>query len=187
MVVEPKAAHPQPSDEELILKLQRGDAHALGPLYQRYRGVVNAVVQRQAGLLGQAEAEDVCHDVFLTLMEIASRYRAGTSVRAWLCGIAAQKARRVRQRRWIRDGLLGRFMRPRQVPWTAAQPAEQRVEVEKLLQQLPAGLRDVVVLSLVEQLDTEDIAAALDISVNTVWTRLHRARERIRDLMEEPA
>jgi RNA polymerase sigma-70 factor (ECF subfamily) len=175
------------TDEELILRLQRGDAHALGPLYQRYRGVVNAVVQRQAGLLGKAEAEDVCHEVFLTLMEIASRYRPGTSVRAWLCGIAAQKARRVRQRRWIREGLLGKFLRPTPPAWSEAQPVEQRVEVEKLLERLPAGLRDVVVLSLVEQLDAEDVAAALDISINTVWTRLHRARERIRDLMAEPA
>jgi RNA polymerase sigma-70 factor, ECF subfamily len=187
LVVTDNQAIAQPTDAELILRLQSGDAQALGPLYQRYRGVVNAVVQRQAGELGRAEAEDVCHDVFLTLMKIAPRHRAGADARAWLCGIATRKAWRLRRSRWLRDGLLARFMRPKEPAWSPSPPAEQRVEVQSLLDRLPQGLKDVVVLSLVEQLAAEDVAAALSINVKTVWTRLHRARERIRQMMTTEA
>jgi RNA polymerase sigma-70 factor (ECF subfamily) len=183
VVIAPALA--EASDDELISKLQSGDASALGPLYQRYRGVVNAVIQRQIGTLSHSEAEDLSHEVFLTLMEIARRYRQGGSARAWLCGIATQKAKRMRHRRWVREKLLAKIIGPRRSNEIPAQLAEQRVQVHQILDRLPSGLRDVVILSLVEQLSPEDVAAALDIRVSTVWTRLHRARERVREMMNE--
>jgi RNA polymerase sigma factor (sigma-70 family) len=169
----------EPSDDELMKRLQEGDAQALAPLYRRYRGIVNAVIQRQAGISG--DAEDLCHDVFLTLKDVAHRYQPGTTLQGWLCGIAIRKARRAGESNWLHRGLLARFFR---AP-PAVQAVELRGDVERILALLPAGMREVVVLSLVEQLRAEDVAAALDISVNTVWTRLHRARARIKEILAE--
>jgi RNA polymerase sigma factor (sigma-70 family) len=173
------------SDSELMKRLQMGDTQALGILYERYRGVVNAVVHRQASGLGEADSEDVCHEVFLTLMDIADRYRPGETLRGWLCGIAVRKARRMREGRWLRQGLLGRFFPSKQSQSVSPGLGDERVDFERILAQLSAPLREVVVLSLVEQLSAEEVASALNISVNTVWTRLHRARERIRALSRE--
>ena len=163
-------------------RLQAGDAQALDPLYRRYRGVVNAIIHRQSRD-GSIDAEDVCHEVFLTLRQLAPRYRAGTTLKGWLCGIAIRKARRVNETRWLRTGLLARFF------WSepVSERSENLSDIERVLSQLPEPMREVVVLTQLEQLSAEDVAEALNINVKTVWTRLHRARERIRDLVEAPA
>jgi RNA polymerase sigma-70 factor (ECF subfamily) len=143
--------------------------------------VVNAVVRRRTPGLEEGEAEDICQEVFLTLREISHRYRRGDTLKGWLCGIALRKARRASEGRQSRQGLLARLFRPSggsEVP-----AAEVRGDIERVLAMLPEPQRDVVVLSLIQQLDTEDVAKALGISVNTVWTRLHRARARIREIM----
>lgn len=175
----------EPSDDALMEQLKAGDARALGPIYERYRGIVNAVIQRQAGRMNAADAEDLCHEVFLTLQQVAHRYRSGNTLRGWLCGIAVRKARRHGEGRWLHQRLLAHLARPKQSVWTTTNPVDQRLDVDRVLARLSPPLREIVVLCLIEQLDTSDVAAALDISVNTVWTRLHRARERIRELMEE--
>jgi RNA polymerase sigma-70 factor (ECF subfamily) len=182
----PAGSREEPSDEELMKMLQGGDIRALAPLYERYRGVVNGVVRAQARHLNDSDAEDICHEVFLTLSEIAHRYRPGNPLRAWVCGIAMRKARRLGDGRSLRQRLLGRFFAPN----VAAQAprAEERHDVQRLIDQLSPPLREVVILSLVEQLSAEEVATALGIQVNTVWTRLHRAREQLRKLQggEEP-
>ena len=159
-------------------RLRQGDTSSLGPLYLRYRGVVNAVVRRRTPGLEDGESEDICHDVFLTLRDLAHRYRPGGTLKGWLCGIALRKARRASEGRTSRRGLLARLFGPE-----AIAPVEYRGDVDRVLALLPEPQREVVVLSLIEQLDTEDVASALGISVNTVWTRLHRARHRLKELM----
>ncbi len=85
----------EPADAELMERLKMGDVQALGPLYARYRGVVNAVIQRRSGRSHGPETEDLCQEVFLTLMTVADRYRPGNTLKGWLCGIALRKARRL--------------------------------------------------------------------------------------------
>jgi RNA polymerase sigma-70 factor (ECF subfamily) len=156
-------------------------------LYERYRGLVSAVVRGEGSGFGESDAEDLCHEVFLSLLSLAPKYRPGNSLRGWLCGIALKKRRRIRDRGWRQSGLLARFLRPSPPPPTGDLVADQRIDVQRLLDRLSPPLREVVVLSLIEQMTAEDVGAALGIRVNTVWTRLHRARERIRALMEEDA
>jgi RNA polymerase sigma-70 factor (ECF subfamily) len=173
----------RPSDDALMARLKMGDTSALSPLYRRHRGVVNAVVRRQVPGLHDADAEDICHDVFAELVRLAPGYRPGGSLKAWLCGIALRKAWRRSRGQWLRQKLL--FTSAPRVPAvTGAGRSEAAIEVDALLDKLPPQLREVVVLCLVEQLDTEEVAAALKLSASGVWTRLHRARERLRELEE---
>lgn len=171
------------SDDELMLRLQQGDSSALAPLYRRHRGVVNAVVRRQVVGLSSSDAEDLAHETFLELVKIAPRYRPGSSLKGWLCGIALKKAWRRTRGDWLRRQLLARFSREETSEDTAARVDTANL-VNRRLSQLPPSMREVVVLCLVEGLDTSDAAAALGITVNTVWTRLHRAREKLRELEE---
>lgn len=168
-----------------MARLQRGDTAALAPLYRRHRGVVSAVIRRQVTGLSASDAEDLSHETFLELVKIAKRYRPGTSLKGWLCGIALKKAWRRSRGEWVRQQLLGRFGRD---DGRASEDVGNRVDAAQLvnrrLAQLPPTMREVVVLCLVEGLDTSDAAVALGISVNTVWTRLHRAREKLRELEE---
>jgi RNA polymerase sigma-70 factor (ECF subfamily) len=174
-------------DDALMLRLQQGDTTALAPLYTRHRGVVNAVVRRQVTAISESDAEDLCHEVFLDLVKLAPKYRHGSSLRGWLCGIALRKAWRRSRGEWVRRSLLGRFgaRDGDELSESSGARVEASQQVKRLLAHLPPAMREVVVLCLVEQLDTEEVAAALGVSVNTVWTRLHRARERLKELEEE--
>jgi RNA polymerase sigma-70 factor (ECF subfamily) len=168
-------------------RLKMGDVQAVDPLYRRYRGVVCGVLHGQAGALSAAEIEDLCHDVFLTLVAIAKRFRSGDTLKGWLCGIAIRKARRLREGGWLRQALLGRFGFAPSVG-VSSDAVEHKLDTERMLALLPANLREVVVLSLVEQLSSEDIARALGLKTTTVRTRLFRARELLRKhTPKEPA
>jgi RNA polymerase sigma-70 factor (ECF subfamily) len=175
-----------PSDEELMARLKMGDTDALAGLYTRHRGVVNAVVRRQVPGLAGADAEDLCHEVFIELTRLAARYRPGGSVKAWLCGIALKKAWRRSRGQWLRQRLLRGLGARTSAPSAGAQ-VDAGIEVERLLGRLAPPLREVVVLCLVEQLETTEVATALGVSVNTVWTRLHRARAQLRELQDGDA
>jgi RNA polymerase sigma factor (sigma-70 family) len=169
------------SDDALMARLKMGDTGALAELYRRHRGVVNAVVCRQVPGLGSGDAEDLCHEVFLELKGLASKYQSGRSLKAWLCGIALKKAWRRSRGQWLRMRLLaGLSAAPKAAP--AHERVDAALEVDRLLGQLPPDLREVVVLCLVEQLETAEVAQALGLSVNAVWTRLHRARKLLREL-----
>ncbi|MFT3712344.1 MAG: RNA polymerase sigma factor [Archangium sp.] len=163
-----------------MTRLLRGDKTALGPLYVRYRGVVNAVIRRQAPRLDSSAAEDIAHDTMLALVDLAPKYRPGETLKGWLCGIALRKARRLSEGSQRRSFLARLFQGPEQVATTF----EGAGDVERVLSKLPEPFREVVILSLVEQLSADEVAKALEISVNTVWTRLHRARVLIRELQE---
>ena len=166
-------------DEGCMRRLAAGEVRALAPLYERHRGMVMTILRQT--LRTHSDAEDLCHDVFLALKAMAPRFRAGGSVRSLLVGIAARKAKKQGAVAWVRRTLLEQntpAAEPRSEP-------QRRVEAgrdaEKMLQSLPEDWRTVVLLNLVEGWTAEEIAEALGISPNTVFTRLHRARERIRE------
>jgi RNA polymerase sigma-70 factor, ECF subfamily len=183
--VEPAAregpADAGPSEDELMRRLQKGDMDALGVLYERHQGVVRAIVHLRGEGLSPSDVEDTCHEAFLTLLETASRYRPGHSLKAWLCGIALQKMRRLRDRT-RRRGLLFRWFSRGAVADHEMPRALARVEAESVLGQLPEYLQEVIVLSYVESLSSEEVGHALGISPKTVANRLYKARLLAKDI-----
>ncbi|MBL9037529.1 MAG: RNA polymerase sigma factor [Archangium sp.] len=170
-------------DERCMQRLAAGDVRALGVLYARHRGVVMSVLRQHRQT--PTDAEDLCHDVFLALKGFAPKFRAGASVRALLVGIASRKGLKWNAVSWLRRSLLDRHQ-PHDAP--TAQPHAQldaRHDAQRLLARLPEGWRTVVLLNLVEGWTAEEIGEALGLSPNTVFTRLHRARQQLRGALEE--
>ncbi len=168
-----------------MARLAEGDAEPLGVLYERYGRMVFALVGRYASASGRAELEDLVQEVFLTLFETAPRYVETGKARAWICGVAVRKARAGWRRRFWRQSILARFA-PGGAGTAAARASsveadvDARVTVERALEKLPAAQREVLLLHVVESLSGDEIAEVLGISPNTVWTRLHRARQAMR-------
>ncbi len=162
-------------------ELQAGNLEALGVLYERYGRLVYSLTSRYAQLTSRADVEDLGQEVFLAVAGSASRYRdTGGSVRGWLCGVAIRKAKESRRSSWLRGTLLGRFFAERATTHADPAPAsEARMEMSRALESLPAAMREVLELHLFDGLSATDIALTLGISENTVWTRLHRAREKL--------
>jgi len=170
------------ADEQLLARIAAGDATALSVLFRRRQADVYRVAMLMTG--SAAAAEDVTQDVFLAVMRDVSRFDSGRgSVMAWLCGIARNHARR----RLERD----RRMRPlpdqsESLPGEAvieADPlremsnAEQIESLRRAVLTLPVRYREAVVLCDLQELSYADAADALECSIGTVRSRLHRGRQ----------
>jgi len=175
--------HDGAPDAVLMQRLAAGDAQALGPLFERYAVMVGSLLLRLAPSLSSTQAEDLTQEVFVTLLETASRYREQDKLRSWLCGIAARKARGWQRRSWFRSTVLRQ-----NAPDGAgiAGPATQVDERLAAKQQLGHAMntlqpkqREVLVLHVIEEMSGDEIAEALGISTNAVWVRLHRARKAV--------
>ncbi len=166
-------------DEALMQQLAEGGTTALGPLYRKYRRLVQSLVRQALVQVAESDAEDLTQEVFMALSQSAKRYRKGNSVRAWVAGIAVQKAREQR-RRYVRRAWLSKLFGRADLERSSG--VEAKLQGEALLAGLAEPLRAVLVMHVVEGLKAEEIAAALEINVATVWTRLHRARAKLSEM-----
>jgi RNA polymerase sigma-70 factor (ECF subfamily) len=169
------------SDDALMKRIAGGDQAAFTALFRRRQADVYRVALMMTGV--PATAEDVAQEVFLTVMQEAARYEAGrATVKAWLCGIARNQARR----RLSGQGRVEPLPEDAELPFAAvavqsdplanmASHQELRTLRDAILS-LPLRYREVVVLCDLEEISYADAATMLDCAVGTVRSRLHRAR-----------
>jgi RNA polymerase sigma factor (sigma-70 family) len=181
--IEKPTANAESSDAELMHRLAERDMTALGEIYLRYSDVVRSVAYRYLGALPKTTVEDLCQDVFLALLDLAPRYNEQGKLRSFLCGVTIRKARSKRRSDLLHRVLLGRFAKSGSDASAEGRAAAHH-DTQKALHLLPEPQRDVLLLHTVEGLSGEEIAVALDIEVKTVWTRLHRARAKLREHFE---
>jgi len=127
-------------------------------------------------------AEDVAQDVFLSLLRLPGRFdpnRGG--LRSFLLGITRNLVlKRWRdEHRWeqLEDELF--VARPLDIVQN-----ETSAIVGKAVQALPPLQREVLILAEYEELSLEEIAQAVDSEIGTVKSRLHRARENLRRMLQ---
>ena len=177
---------PRPAEEtdaDLLRRVSAGDLGPLGILYDRYHESVRQFVARVTA--GGADADDITHEAFLTLARIADRYDGRSSARPLLMGIAAQLVREQRRSgaRWyevLATLAGGTPSLSTRTPEDAASLTEDMTRFEQVLARLPEEKRLVLLLVEREGLSGEEVARALRIPLNTVWTRLHYARAEVR-------
>ena len=173
-------------EEPLLRRLRSGDARAFEELVIAHQHRVFGVALRMLGNAG--EAEEVAQETFLRAHRAIGAFRGDAKLSTWLYGIASRLClnRLAGGERRLRRGgeaELGRLA-------AGADPAAdlERSEVEQALHraiaELPEERRVVVVLRDLEGLSYEEIAAALELELGTVRSRLHRARMDLKDKLE---
>jgi RNA polymerase sigma-70 factor (ECF subfamily) len=180
----------RPDDDRLMAILATGEMYPLAELYARHGRAVRMTIRRFAPEISEAEAEELGQDVFLALAKTAGRYKGGDRLKPWLAGIAVNKARGWRRATWVRHNLLRRHHRDAVGIFAVkgSEPdteVEQREELRLALARLPAAQREVLLLSVVEGFTGEEIAEILGIRPKTVWTRLHRARRAMTQMLAD--
>ena len=125
-----------------------------------------------------ADAEDVYQDVFLSLLRQPKRDWEGERLKAWLIRTTLNRCTDLHRFR-LRRSLLSLEA----LPELAAYGDEGGAEVWEAVARLPEKLRIPVHLHYGEGYSTEEIAAMTGVPAATVRTRLHRARERLKDLL----
>lgn len=146
-----------------------------------YLGFVARVV-RGAGTPA-AEVDDAVQRTFIIAARRQADVRAGAE-RSFLLqtalNVAAHARRSAARRREAPESELPELVEA-STPEQLTSLKHDRLLLERVLQQLPPELRNVLVLSEVEELSREEIAASLAIPAGTVASRLRRAREQLRE------
>jgi RNA polymerase sigma-70 factor (ECF subfamily) len=171
------------SDPELLRGVAEGNLGALGELYDRYARDVWRAVRRS--LSGDADdVEDVVHNLFLKLPQIAPSFDGRATCRAWLCGIGVRLAMRHRRGLGRFRRMLGAFALTQGSSTTrdaehSASNNEELAVLEAALAALSAKKRAVFVLVELEGLSAEEASKALEVPAATVRTRLFHARQEL--------
>jgi RNA polymerase sigma-70 factor, ECF subfamily len=181
-------------ERETLARAQEGDPAALDQLLL----VVRPHVERQ--LLRYPVSDEDRRDLLqATLMQIVRRissFRAEASLSTWLFRVTANEAlmlmrSRRRHRARVVDGLeweeLATLPSATDETWSADMGAEERqrdARIRAALRQLPEDYRDVVVAHYHMDLGLQEIADRLAITESAVRSRLHRARSRLRSMLE---
>ncbi|MFO0658933.1 MAG: RNA polymerase sigma factor [Polyangiaceae bacterium] len=173
-------------ESRALTRLAAGDVNALGDLYDLHHGAVRALARR---LLGDtAAAEDLVHDTFLELPEVAGKLRGTGSIRNYVLGIAANLSRHhVRSAKRRRDAME----RMGHEPPSSSRSPEADLAREQLARTLQNALdelshehRITFVLSEIEERSGPEVAAILGIPEATVRTRIFHAKKRLREILE---
>jgi RNA polymerase sigma-70 factor (ECF subfamily) len=160
------------SDEQLMLAFARGASGAFSKLFERYKQPLFGFFRRRVA--DPAHAEELAQETFLAVLRGASRYQATALFRTWLYAIAFKILRAHRRKAAFRATFLGG---PAEIPDPAAAGSlDVEVMVRQAVGTLDAVDREVLLLREFEQLSYAEIASILGLPLNTVRSRLFRAR-----------
>ena len=181
------------NDVKLIHKILSGDDAAFGILVEKYQKSVHALVWRKIG--DYHYAEDIMQDAFLQAYKKLSTLKDPNQFAGWLYVIAnrlcidwMRKQKWMQERKFVMQSLEA--TRPEEIErssYTHHVSEQSRTEstehshalVKKLLEKLPESERTVVMLYYLDEMTTKEIGKFLGVSVNTIASRLHRARKRL--------
>ena len=179
------------NDVQLIHAVLSGDDSAFDPLVEKYQKSVHALAWRKIGDFHYAE--EITQDTFLRAYQNLSTLRHPSQFDRWLYVIAnrlclhwLRKQRPASQMQSLEDTRMDEIEESAYTRYVLEQreteATEHRFEiVKKLLEKLPEGERTVMTLYYLGEMTTKEIGKFLGVSVETIRTRLHRARKRLRE------
>jgi RNA polymerase sigma-70 factor (ECF subfamily) len=171
----------------LVERLRRGEPAAYEELVIGYQHRVFGMAMRMLG--NPADAEEVAQEVFVRVHRSIADFRGDAKLSTWLYAIASRVClSRLGSRGATRgaagEDALARVAAPQANPGEALERSELETALLDAIAALPDERRIVVVLRDLEGLDYREIAEALGLPLNTVRSRLHRARMDLKDKLE---
>jgi RNA polymerase sigma-70 factor, ECF subfamily len=166
-------------DIALIQAMAGGEVAALNELYTRHGA--NILNYLTSLLHDRQQAEEVLQDVMMAAWNHASGFRGDSKVRTWLLTIARHRAINS-QRRAVPEltPLDESTFTNDTTPLEKVERKSQQQLLQAAIQQLPPFHQEILVLIFYHQLSGPEVADVLGITVGTVKSRLHRAKEMLR-------
>lgn len=182
----PPAGANERTDPELVRLARRGDPQAFHDLIDRHAGWLFRVAVSMVS--SREDAEDLVQETFLAASRAINRFEERSSVKTWLRGILLNHVSKLYRSRKVRrhlslDDDRGQTVRA-EVEAEGATPAdaiESKADVQVMLQTLSDEHREVIVLREIEGLSYEEMAKLLGVPRGTVESRLHRARQQLKE------
>jgi RNA polymerase sigma-70 factor, ECF subfamily len=167
------------SDEALMLEFQRGSREAFDELFSRYREPLYGFFRRR--LASKDRAEDLAQETFLAVIRSVVRYEPRAQVKTYLYGIGLKVLAAERRKLSGNEPPLNEDEEHERAEDA---PSEEALWVRQALDKLNSGEREILMLREYEQLSYEEIAELLRLPVNTVRSRLFRARMALKTFLE---
>ena len=184
--VQPAIQPPTLSDEEVVERVLAGDTSLFEILMRRYNQRLFRVAR--SILADDAEAEDVMQDAYVRAFRELAGFRGEARFSTWLTRIACYEAlARARKRRRLVPIAGGEPLDPPQKtagPEREMENRELQTVLREAVEVLPDPLRTVFCLREIEGLSTEQTADLLDLTLENVRVRLHRAKRSLRQTLD---
>ena len=180
-------------EAEAIRRAQQGDAEAFERLYRLHNRRVYALCLRMVG--NTAEAEDLTQEAFLQLFRKIGTFRGESAFSTWLHRLAVNVVLMRLRKKTLAATSLEEVTEPDEDvggprkdiggPDLRLSGSVDRVNLERAVEQLPPGYRSVFVLHDVQGYEHNEIAAIMNCSIGNSKSQLHKARMRLRELLQE--
>jgi RNA polymerase sigma-70 factor (ECF subfamily) len=170
------------TDEQLMVAFSRGSTEAFSELFSRYKQPVFGFFRRRVA--DPAQAEELAQETFLAILRASSRYEPRSLFRTYLYAIGFKILGAHRRKTAFRATFLGAAPGFREPTLPAIADAE--LLLREAVGKLERLDREILLLREFEQFSYAEIAGLLRLPVNTVRSRLFRARLALRDLLATP-
>jgi RNA polymerase sigma-70 factor (ECF subfamily) len=187
------------AEADLLARCRRGEAGAWDDLFDQHYAAAGRFVFQLGHDFSREDVEEICQEVFLSVIRNLDSFHGGSQFQTWLFRIAANKARDYRERRnaakrgggqtpfslQAEDPESGLTLDP---PGTAPAPdavlmnAEQLALVHRALEQLGEPCREVVELRYFGDLSYDEISRSLNLNPKTVSSRLSKCLDRLEEI-----
>ena len=180
-------------DIQLVRRILSGDDAAFSIMIEKYQKSVHALIWRKIG--DYHYAEEIMQDVFLQAYRKLSTLKNPNQFAGWLHVMAnrlcidwLRKQKRIRKQQPTMQSLEGTrldeieassYTHHLSEQWTTQRTEYCHELVQTLLEKLPENERTVVTLYYLDEMPTKEIGKFLGVPVNTIASRLHRARKRL--------
>jgi RNA polymerase sigma-70 factor, ECF subfamily len=182
------------SEAEAIEGARQGDGQCFEVLYAIHKKRVYSLCLRMVGNI--AEAEDLTQDAFLQLYRKIESFRGDSKFSTWLHRLAVNVVLMHLRKNGLIEVSLEEILEPSEEQGAKKDFGSEdqnlagyidRVILERAVESLPTGYRSVFVLHDVEGHDHSEIAGMLGCSTGNTKSQLHKARMRLRDLLNVTA
>jgi RNA polymerase sigma-70 factor, ECF subfamily len=192
-VAAPELEPGAPTDLELMLSIQEGDPDALSQLYDRYNGIIKALILRVVH--NEAEAEDLLQEIFMEIWNQAKNFSAlkGKPL-GWMVTLARRRAidGLRKKQAYARAGeRLQNEIEQQPDAWVHNATEEEitfrdtRVLVRGVIDQLPPPQQEAINLAFFRGMSQREIAAETNTPLGTVKTRLELGLKKVYDGLKE--
>lgn len=181
------------TEGEAIERAKHGGAEAFEFLYHLHKRRVYSLCLRMTG--NTAEAEDLAQEAFLQLFRKIGTFRGESAFSTWLHRLSVNVVLMHLRRKNLPETPLEEFTEPSQEdgPRREIGARDQnlagsidRVNLERAIERLPPGYRTIFVLHDMEGYEHNEIAGMMGCSIGNSKSQLHKARMKLRDLLQLP-
>ena len=179
------------AEAAVIARAQQGDAAAFQTLYEAHKRRVYSICLRMVN--NTAEAEDLTQEAFLQLFRKIATFRGESAFTTWLHRMSVNVVLMKLRKKKLPEVSLDETLDPKQEDGPKRDIGKRderltgsidRVTLERVIAELPAGYRNIFVLHDVDGYEHNEIATMIGCSIGNSKSQLHKARMKLRELLQ---